>query len=139
MPEVIDEETGEVLNPGTVGTLESSAATARLVVIGSAEFLNDIVFDMSAALSGDRYLNSLQFAENLVDWSVEDLDLLSIRSSGISSRPLAPLTERGQAIWESVNYVVALLALVGLGWTWHVRRRNEQAMEIVKPSPSAAD
>ena len=130
-----DEDTGESLSRDTVGTLESSSADARLVIIGSAEFLNDLVFEMSAGISGDRYLNSLQFAENLVDWSVEDLDLLSIRSRGISSRPLAPLTENQQAIWEATNYILALVALAALGWTWYIRRRNEQPMEIIKTTP----
>jgi len=44
-----------------IGVIESLPDTARLVVIGSAEFLNDIVFDLSRNLTGDRYLNSLQF------------------------------------------------------------------------------
>jgi ABC-2 type transport system permease protein len=80
-----------------VGTIEISPDTARLVVIGSAEFLNDIVFDLSASLTRDRYLNSLQFVQNTVDWSVEDLDLLTIRSRGSATRALNPLTEQDQS------------------------------------------
>jgi ABC-2 type transport system permease protein len=115
----------------TVGTIEKSPETTRLIVIGSAEFLNDIVFDISATLSGDRYLNSLQFAQNCVDWSVEDLELLNIRSRGTVSRLLAPLTESQQSFWEVLNYLVALLGLVGIGILWRVRRRSEQPMELL--------
>jgi ABC-2 type transport system permease protein len=119
--------------PTTVGTIDSSPDTARLVVIGSAEFLNDIVFDLSSNLARDRYLNSLQFMQNAVDWSVEDLDLLNIRSRGTSSRVLAPLTEGQESFWEGLNYVLALLALVIIGVIWQMRRRNEQPMELVPP------
>jgi ABC-2 type transport system permease protein len=128
--EKIDEATGEVLNPDAPGTLDSSPPTARLVVFGSSEFLNDTVFNISSNLSGDRYLNSLQLAENAVDWAVEDMDLLSIRSRGTASRPLTPLSERDQAFWESVNYLLALLSLGALAWFWRTRRLNEQPMTL---------
>jgi ABC-2 type transport system permease protein len=118
----------------TIGTLEVSPESARLVVIGSAEFLNDIVFQISSNLSGERYLNSLQFMQNTVDWSVEDLDLLSIRTRGTSARVLDPLTEREQRMWEALNYGVALLGLAGIGVIWRLRRRNERPMELVPPS-----
>jgi ABC-2 type transport system permease protein len=115
----------------TFGTIEQSPETARLIVIGSAEFLNDIVFDISAMLSGDRYLNSLQFAQNCVDWSVEDLELLNIRSRGTVSRLLMPLTESQQSFWEVLNYLVALLGLVGIAILWRVRRRSEQPIALL--------
>jgi ABC-2 type transport system permease protein len=119
-----------------IGTIENSPDTARLVVIGSAEFLNDVVFQLSSNLTRDRYLNTLQFMQNTVDWSVEDLDLLGIRSRGTSARVLNPLTESQQSFWEGANYVLALLALVGLGAIWRWRRQNEQPMELV-PQPAA--
>jgi ABC-2 type transport system permease protein len=119
-----------------IGTIENSPDTARLVVIGSAEFLNDVVFQLSSNLTRDRYLNTLQFMQNTVDWSVEDLDLLGIRSRGTSARVLNPLTESQQSFWEGANYVLALLALLGLGFIWRWRRQNEQPMELV-PQPAA--
>jgi ABC-2 type transport system permease protein len=132
-----DAEPTQAGQANTIGTIESSPDTARLVVIGSAEFLNDIVFDISASLTQDRYLNSLQFMQNTVDWSVEDLDLLSIRSRGTSSRVLNPLTPNEETFWESLNYGLALLALVGIGLVWRMRRQSEQPMELV-PQPKVA-
>jgi ABC-2 type transport system permease protein len=93
--------------------------------------LNDIVFNLSSNRGGDRYLNSLQFAQNTVDWAVEDLDLLSIRSRGGSTRLLNPLEETDQRFWEIANYIAALLALIGLGVLWRMRQRNEQPIELV--------
>lgn len=118
-----------------IGTIDNSPDTARLVVIGSAEFLNDVVFQLSSNLTRDRYLNTLQFMQNTVDWSVEDLDLLTIRSRGTSARVLNPLTESQQSFWEGANYVLALLALVALGAIWRWRRQNEEPMELVPPTP----
>jgi ABC-2 type transport system permease protein len=114
-----------------VGTIESSLDSARLVVIGSAEFLNDIILNLSDNLSQGRSLNSLQFAQNTIDWSVEDLDLLTIRSRGTSARLLNPLEESDQRFWEITNYALALLALVGLGALWRIRRQNEQPIELI--------
>lgn len=132
-----DAEPTPASQANTIGTIESSPDTARLVVIGSAEFLNDMVFDISASLTQDRYLNSLQFMQNAVDWSVEDLDLLSIRSRGTSTRLLNPLSPNEETFWESLNYGLALLALVGIGLVWRMRRQSEQPMELV-PQPKVA-
>jgi ABC-2 type transport system permease protein len=133
-PEAAAQAGADQANQNTVGVIESSPDTARLIVVGSAEFLNDIVFQLSSSLTRDRYLNSLQFVQNTVDWSVEDLDLLSIRSRGTSVRVLTPLNEASQLRWEIANYVLALLAVVGIGVIWQLRKRNEQPMELLPQS-----
>lgn len=125
---------GSPTSANAIGTIEQSPDTARLVVIGSAEFLNDIVFELSSSLTRDRYLNTIQFAQNMVDWSVEDLDLLGIRSRGTTARILAPMEEAGQTRWEIGNYVVALMALVAIGFIWRSQQRSEKPMELLPPS-----
>ena len=124
----IDPNTGGPLALSNVGTIESSPDTARLVVIGSAEFLNDNLLNLSTNAP-----NSLQFMQNTVDWSVEDLDLLTIRSRGSATRILDPLSEQAQLGWEYANYGVALVALLALGWVWRLRQRSEVPMELVPP------
>ncbi len=114
-----------------VGLIEKSPTTARLLVIGSAEFLNDIVFQLSANLTQDRYLNSIQLAQNSVDWAVEDLDLLNIRSRGSSVRVLNVEAGTQQSTWEIANYVLALVALITIGAVWYTLRRNEQPMVLL--------
>lgn len=124
--------------PTQVGTIDSSPDSARLVVIGSAEFLNDIVFELSSTLDANRYLNSLQMAQNMVNWSVEDEDLLSIRSGGTSARVLIPMDEANQSMWEYVNYGLALAALVALAVIWRSRRQSEEPMELLPQSTPPA-
>jgi ABC-2 type transport system permease protein len=89
-----------------------------------------VVFEVSSSLTADRYFNSLKFMQNAVAWSVEDLDLLNIRSRGTYARVLVPMTESDRAFWEGANYVLALASLVAIGVLWNVRRRNEEPMEL---------
>jgi ABC-2 type transport system permease protein len=110
--------------------IDQSPATARLVVIGSGDFLNDTVFNLSSQLSPDSYLNSLQLVTNAVDWSVEDMDLLGIRARGAHARILDALTQDEQSFWEFINYALAIAAVVVIGAVWALRRRNERPMEL---------
>jgi ABC-2 type transport system permease protein len=120
--------------PQVGGTIESSPDTARLVVVGSSDFLTDAIFQVSSSLGTNRYLSSLQLAQNAVDWSAEDLDLLGIRARGTISRVLAPLTPGQERFWEGLNYGLALLALIGIGVVWRVWRRREKPMKLTPPS-----
>lgn len=129
-------EPAESAAPNTVSTIETSPDTARLIVIGSGEFLNDVVFDISGQLTRDRYLNSLQFAQNAVDWAVEDLDLLTIRSRGTSVRILDPVSEGTQSFYEGLNYAVAIVSVIVIGFVWRAWRENEQPMELLEPDDS---
>ena len=119
--------------------LETSPDTARLVVIGSAEFLDDLLLRLSSQLTQDRYLNNLQLAQNAVDWSVADLDLLAIRSRGSTTRVLQPMTESDQRFWEIANYVIALTALVAIGGVWRLRQRSETPMPLTPMKPAEAN
>jgi ABC-2 type transport system permease protein len=123
-----DQVTGTVEGP--VGTIKASPESARLVVIGSAEFIDDAILELSRSLSADRYLNNLQFMQNAVDWSVEDEDLLTIRSRGTYARLLKPLEREEQSLWEGLNYALVLVALIVIGGVWTLRRRSEQPMPI---------
>ncbi len=121
-----------------MGTIESSPESARLVVIGSTEFIDDVILDLSQSLAADRYLNNLALVQNAVDWSVEDEDLLSIRTRGSQVRLLKPLDDGQKAAWMWANFAVALLALVAISAIWYLRRRNEQPMFVdVSDEPEA--
>lgn len=115
----------------SIGKLERSPETARLVVVGSAEFLSDTVFQISRNFSNDRYLNNLQFVQNAVDWFNEDTELAAIRSKGAGVRLLEPITESEQRRWEIVNYALALASLGVLGVIWRLRKRAERPMPLV--------
>jgi ABC-2 type transport system permease protein len=114
-----------------VGAIEQSPPNTRIMVIGSVEFLNDNLLQLSTQISGDRYLNNLAFVENAVDWFTEDTALSSIRASGASTRLLDELDESEETQWEVINYALALASVVVLGVIWRVRKGAEQPMELV--------
>lgn len=105
--------------------IEKSAQSARLIVVGSADFLTDEILRFSSSVSRTNYTNSLQLAENIVDWSLEDRGLLAIRGRSHFARILKPMTNGARMFWEYLNYGLALAGLVGL-WAavrWRRRRR----------------
>ncbi|MBT3265497.1 ABC transporter permease, partial [Candidatus Poribacteria bacterium] len=129
--------TAEPQAPTPVGVLESSPDSSRLVVISSAEFVNDPILRLSSMGTRDRYLNNLQFLQNAIDWSVEDVELLSIRSRGTHARVLDPIDEGAQRFWEILNYAIALAALGAIGVVWYLRRRHEKPMTLTPDAGSA--
>ncbi len=126
-------QTSEGGSQPTLGTVTISPESSRLIIVGSNEFLDDAVLNISMRLSEDRYLNNLQFVQNAIDWCVEDEDLLTIRSRGTYARMLKSMDDREHTIWEGANYAVALLALVVVGWVWNARQKGEQPMLLTEP------
>ncbi len=116
---------------GVVGTLiDHSPESARLVVIGSSEFVSDYSVRMISSAGQTVYVNNYQFLANLIDTAMEDASLLSIRSRGHFNRTLPPLETMQRRYFEYGNY---LLSIVGLGIVFganvflRMRRRTEQA------------
>jgi ABC-2 type transport system permease protein len=93
--------------------------------------VDDFVLQLAYQLSGEQYLNSLTFLQNAVDWSLEDEDLLSIRSRGTAVRVLESMPDGSQAAWESANYLIALVLLVGFYLFWQYKKRNEKPLELL--------
>jgi ABC-2 type transport system permease protein len=122
-----------------LGTIQVSPETSRLVVIGSAEFLDDAILDISRSISQDRYLHNLQFLQNAIDWSVEDEDLLGIRSRGTYARLLKPMEKSEQSFWEGLNYALALLAVIGIGVVWNMQQRSEEPMPLVDADTTSVE
>ncbi|MBN1304695.1 MAG: Gldg family protein, partial [Anaerolineales bacterium] len=110
--------------------IEQSPVDARIVVFGSATFVDDFVIDLSSMLSQDRYLNSLQLFQNAVDWAVEDTDLLSIRARGTHTRVLEELDDSQKNFWELLNYGIALFVLLGIYVAWQYDKRHEKPLAL---------
>ncbi|MBN2004588.1 MAG: Gldg family protein [Anaerolineae bacterium] len=128
-----DVATPEPTPQAVTGVIEESPESARLVVVGSAEFVDDIVFEISSMLSEESALNSLKLVQNAVAWATEDLDLLNIRARDVKSRILTPLTEREQSFWEYLNYGLALAALLVIAGVSNISRRNEEPLDLLPP------
>lgn len=110
-------------------TLKQSTPDARLVVLGSSEFVGDLVTQLGGQIGGGAYRGNPVLLRNLIDWTLEDTDLLSIRSAGAFARTLRPMDDRERNTYELTNYVVVLLALAGVLLVTVSRRR------MAKPIP----
>lgn len=109
------------------GVIDASVDSARLLVVGSSEFLTDDILRFSGSMGGTAYVNSLQLAENMVDWSLEDRGLLTIRGRGHFARLLRPMAKRTRVFWEYANYGFALAGLFGVWALVRARRRRSLA------------
>ena len=109
---------------GVIGAVISrSPESARLVVLGSSESFSDSLINMVSQTQGTLYSNTMQFAANVIDVSMEDSSLLSIRSRGHFNRTLPPLENAEQRSLEYVNYACAILGLLLVAVVSLVSRR----------------
>ncbi|MEZ5551801.1 MAG: Gldg family protein [Pseudomonadales bacterium] len=107
---------------GVVSTvIQRSPESARLIVFGSNSFLSDQFLRLVGSAEGVIYGNTTQMLVNIVDWTLEDRSLLSIRTRGHFNRTLPPLQDTEQLVIEVFNYVFAVL---GIGLVFLVHRRR---------------
>ncbi|MGR9107250.1 MAG: Gldg family protein [Gammaproteobacteria bacterium] len=98
--------------PVISGIIEKSPESARIILFASNELLSDQTIRLASSAGGTLYTNSLDLAENSVDWSLEDRGLLSIRGRGHFSRTLHPVAGQTQSFWEYLNYGFAIIGLL---------------------------
>jgi hypothetical protein len=97
---------GTAGDDGSGRILKESVADGRLVVLGSSEMVSDILLQLARDPSGTgaSHRSNLQLVQNLIDWSVEDSDLLAIRGGGAFTRTLAPLDDETKGWIELLSY-----------------------------------
>lgn len=111
---------GEKDEAVSLGALDESADSARIIVLASNSFVSDQLLWMASQSLGSRYEQPVQLIQNAADWSLEDRDLLSIRGRGQFAHTLRPMTEGFELFFEYLNYALAILGLV---LVWFVRKR----------------
>jgi len=125
------------LGESTASVIESSSERSRLVVIGSASFVSDLIIQMTRQVD-ESYMANLQLVQNLVDWCMEDVELLKIRARGNYTRVLDPASVEKRKSYEAMNYLVALLSVLAIGGFTLGRRRRATPMELLPPSRGAS-
>ena len=132
-------EEGESADREAIGLIEHSPGKTRLIVLGSSEFINDNVYQISLNFGGDRFASNLQLFANAIEWLTEDLSLASIRSRGSVTRILPPIPDEQQNQWVLMNYAVALIGLVLIAVFWQMQRRAEEPIALIVPSDRLPD
>jgi ABC-type uncharacterized transport system involved in gliding motility auxiliary subunit len=119
-----------VLAAAATGGGAAGAPKGRVVVVGSADFINDRFVS--------RAPDNLSLALNAVDWLGQDEALISIRSK--DRRP-PPLVFSSASVREGVKYanVIGMPALVALCGIIRLLRRRRKTRESYRPAePGAA-
>lgn len=119
--------------PEPIGLIERSPSNTRLIVLGSAEFVNDNVYQISANFGGDRFFSNVQMVANAIDWFTEDVSLAAIRGRGSVARLLPLIDESAQNRWVLINYAVALIGLLLIAGFWQIQRRAEEPIPLLPP------
>lgn len=121
----IEEAESESAVYGSV--IQSSSDSARLIVIGSNSFAEDMVLSIASQGIGTEYLAPLDFMQNLVDWSLDDSGLLSIRGRTQLARTLDPMEDSKRRAWEYGNYAAAFAGLIIVWMIRMILRQRKQA------------
>lgn len=110
-----------------VQPLTQSPQNTRLVVIGSAEFLNDYTPQIAPE---NRSEYTALLIQNLIDWATSDADLLDIRAADTQLRLLEPMEKSEQQMIEVALAALDIFALIMLGGMWLFFRRSERPMPL---------
>jgi ABC-2 type transport system permease protein len=104
--------------PGPRGVLEHSPESARLLLLGSNDFMDDQMLNAVVAAAGTQYLGPLELLSNTLEWALQDESLLQIRSRAHFNRTLPPMDRPAQQLIEALNYglAIAWLLLLALGY-----------------------
>jgi len=104
--------------PPAVGepTLAASPES-RIVVVGDGEFFVDD--------KGGNDRDNLLFFQNMVDWLMQDEDLIGIRSREVTDRPLRAVSDPTKRFVKYANMLGSPLLVVVFGIVaWQIRRRR---------------
>ncbi|HHO51476.1 MAG TPA: ABC transporter permease [Deltaproteobacteria bacterium] len=104
LPNPLSEEGEEAPEP-----LKASVADGRLVVLGSSELTSDLMMQLASQASSESHSGNIQLLQNLIDWSVEDTDLLKIRTAGAFARTLRPLSDDEAKMIEIRTWLIMIV------------------------------
>ncbi len=113
-------------------TLKESVADGRLVVLGSSELASDIMMQLAQQPNGEVHRGNLQLLQNVIDWSVADTELLSIRTGGAFARTLVPMSDAERSQVELTSYAFVLFPMFGVVLIPLLRRRMISPIAISK-------
>lgn len=106
-----------------VGTKLTESPTTRIVVVGDGEFVQDQYL-------GQR--DNINFANNIVDWLIDDIGLTQIRSRTIAAKPLEEISSDAKTVLKYINLVLPPFVVVVAGVVrWRMRVARRKALQMM--------
>ncbi len=89
----------------------SGGMITRLVVFGDGDFA------VTGPQQGQqrRPADNISLLTNSIDWLSDDTGLISLRTKGVTSRPIDQLEDSTKAILKYTNFVLPILLVIGYG------------------------
>ncbi|MEK7067840.1 MAG: hypothetical protein AAB956_02480, partial [Patescibacteria group bacterium] len=103
------------------GDHQSSTDSARLVVIGNANFIKDNFVS--------RYPDNLTFFQNIVDSVSLDADLITIRSKEVSERPLQQISDSQKRALKYGNVFGVTIIVLAFGLVRYFGRKKSRFVD----------
>jgi len=96
---------------------------ARLIVVSDSDFTTDVFLKQNP--------DNLIFFQNLVDGLSLDEDLITIRSGGISEKPLKPVSKEKKSLLRYLNIFGMTILVLGFGLLRYFLRRKSKAIDSI--------
>lgn len=127
-PQPVDRDRGQggsdaLQGPYSGSLVARSTESARLILFGSNDFMDDQILKAQAVAAGTGYLGAIEVFMNTLDWALQDDELLRVRSRAHFNRTLPPMDHRAQAWIEYLNYGAAVSWLVFLALAHGLQNR----------------
>ncbi len=107
-------EEGEKAEPKTEQERIDRSPDTRILVSGTGKFI-------TGEFSGDSFNRAFFF--NIVDWLMQDEDLIAIRSKGATYRPLKDISNQLKGLTKYMNMFLMPLLLIIFGiFRWKLRK-----------------
>lgn len=85
----------------------SGDAPTRMVVIADGDF--------PLTTSQRRPPDNINLISNAIDWLSDDTGLVSLRTKGVTSRPLDELSDGSKTVIKYANFLLPVLLAIGYG------------------------
>lgn len=103
--------------------LDRSRETA-MVVVGDGDF---VINGRGQAQPQRVPEDNISFFVNAVNWLADDTGLIALRTKGVTSRPLAPISPGLKTFLKYLNLLLPLLLVIGYGfYRYRVRRTRRR-------------
>jgi len=99
---------------------------ARICIVGDGNFIVNGQGASKIAIQKDN----INFLANAVDWLSDDTGLMSLRTKGISSRPLKEITDGRVFFLKYLNFLLPLVLLIAYGLVRFELRRIKRAKRM---------
>jgi hypothetical protein len=117
------------LAPGPEAKPQAPAGT-RLVVVGGQAFADDSTFGIMRAVGDPSYLNGFIALHGLVDWGMQDQELLSVRTKQVL-RPVDPVEPGRKLVIKYGNAAGVPLLFVLFGVVlWRTRESRRRKIRL---------